>query len=91
VAGLLLESPEPLNRLGRMGIRGATLNGTPFPVMRSSRGGTRALWLRRDPTPLAGAAALVLTADNGGALFQRQLRVEPWPRFLQGAIKSRQS
>jgi hypothetical protein len=91
VAGLLLESPEPLNRLGRMGIRGATLNGTPFPVMRSSRGGTRALWLRRDPTPLAGAAALVLTADNGGALFQRQLRVEPRPRFLQGAIKSRQS
>jgi hypothetical protein len=91
VAGLLLESPEPLNRQGRMGIHNATLNAVAFPIRRSSRAGTRALWLRRNPTPQADAAALTLTADNAGAQFERRARVEPQPRFLRGPIKAVQA
>jgi hypothetical protein len=88
VTGLLLESPEPLNRPRRMGIHAASLNAAAFPIVRSSRAATRALWLRRDPTHLAAKAALAVTADNRGAPFERRLRVEPLPRFLQGSIRA---
>lgn len=92
VAGLLLESSEPLIRPGRMGIHAATLNGAALPVQRSSRAGTRVLWLRRDPThQLPAATALAVTADNQGAMFERLLRVEPRPRFLQGPLKAAQA
>ncbi|TDO17464.1 hypothetical protein EV580_0637 [Mycobacterium sp. BK086] len=88
VAGLLLESSEPLNRPGRMGIHAAALDGTVFPVMRASRSGTRVLWLRHQPSAPAAPAALVVTADDRGTAFQRRVRVEPVPRFLQGPIKA---
>lgn len=87
VAGLLLESPEPLIRPGRMTITSATLDGAALAVMRSSRTGTRTLWLRREPIALAAGGALVVTADNQAAEFQRRARVEPRPRFLQRPIK----
>jgi len=86
-AGLLLESPEPLIRPGRMAIHAATLGGAALTVVRSFRTGSRALWLRREPITLAAAAALVVTADNLTAAFQRRARVEPRPRFLHGPIK----
>lgn len=91
VVGLLLESPEPLNRPGRMGIHNAAINAEVFPIQRSSLSGTRALWLRRHPTIFAGPAALTLAAHDKGVPFQRQARVEPQPRFLQGPIKAVQA
>ncbi|SBS79214.1 conserved hypothetical protein [uncultured Mycobacterium sp.] len=90
-AGLLLESSEPLIRQGRMNIRTATLAGTVLPVQRASRTGTRVLWLRHDPTVLAGPIPLVVTADDGATVFRRLLRVDPRPRFLQGPIKAVQA
>ncbi len=91
VAGLLLESPEPLNRPGRMCIHNAAINAEVFPIQRSSLPGTRALWLRQHPTTLPGPAPLALAADDKGAPFQRKARVEPQPRFLQGPIKAVQA
>ncbi|MGV9599913.1 hypothetical protein ACWDR1_24955 [Streptosporangium sandarakinum] len=88
VAGLLLESPEPLIRPGRMGLSGADLGGTAFPVLRTSRTGTRTLWLLRDPAVPAAPTGLVVRAADGTTRFARRLRVDPRPRFTNGAIKA---
>ncbi|WP_157516730.1 hypothetical protein [Mycobacterium sp. MS1601] len=90
VAGLLMESPEPLDRQGRMGIHAATVNATALPVVRQSQSGSRVLWLRRGVIQLSQPTWLTVTADDRGATFKRRLRVQPRPRFLQGVIKAAQ-
>jgi hypothetical protein len=88
VAGVLLESPEPLIRAARMAPQTAALDAVTLPVLRTSRAGTRALWLRRDPAVLGAHAALVIRSLDAGTAFDRRLRVEPRPRFLAGAVKA---
>ncbi|NKS56162.1 hypothetical protein GS504_00845 [Rhodococcus hoagii] len=88
VAGLLLESPEPLSRPGRMELLNADIGGTNFPVLRTSRTATRTLWLLHDPANLTTPTGLTVRAANGTTQFTRQLRVDPRPRFTLGAIKA---
>jgi hypothetical protein len=66
--GVLLDSPEPIHRPGRVELT-ALAAGAPLPVRRTSRAGDRVLFLA--PTPIAAPSGLTLTVTTveplGGA------------------------
>ncbi|SDY88742.1 hypothetical protein [Nitrosomonas sp. Nm58] len=74
-AGLMIESPEPIHRPGRMELAGLTLEmsnaGAPisFDIRRRDRSGSRLIYLTTNPVPLvtdefSGSPRLVLKAKS---------------------------
>jgi hypothetical protein len=88
VAGLLLESTEPLVRDGgrRMGLRQAYLSGIELPVRRSNRAGTVALWLSTTPIQVGATAMLKLRANDRLTSFYRRVTVVNPPRFSSATL-----
>ena len=71
LAGLLLESTEPLIRdeSRRMGLGAAKLSGTELPVRVVNRSGTTALWLAATPLSVSAPASLEVRATDRLAGF----------------------
>jgi hypothetical protein len=88
LAGLLLESTEPLIRdeSRRMGLRDAKVSGTVLPVRVVNRAGTTALWLATTPLDIATQASLEVRATDRLAEFACALTVTAPPRFTTAIL-----
>ncbi|MET3932840.1 hypothetical protein [Arthrobacter sp. OAP107] len=88
LAGLLLESTEPLIRddSRRMGLRDAKLAGTVLPVRVMNRAGTTALWLAGTPLGIAAPASLEIRATDRLADFACGVTVAAPPRFTTAIL-----
>lgn len=73
LAGLLVESPEPLWRPGRWHPEELSVAGRIAPASLRDSGGSRWLWAFTDPVPVPTAADVVLT-------WSQQLGTAPQPR-----------
>lgn len=88
LAGLLLESTEPLIRdeARRMGLRGATLSGTELPVRVVNKAGTTALWLAATPVNVSTPVTLQVRATDRLADFTCGVTVTAPPRFTSAIL-----
>ncbi|HEY3573034.1 MAG TPA: hypothetical protein VGK98_04330 [Arthrobacter sp.] len=88
LAGLLLESTEPLIRDAsrRMGLGAAKLSGTVLPVRVVNSAGTTALWLATTPLDLATPASLEVRATDRLTEFTCGLTVTAPPRFTTAIL-----
>lgn len=88
LAGLLLESTEPLIRdeSRRMGLKSATLAGTELPVRVLNRAGTTALWLATTPLTVSTPVSLEVRATDRLADFACGVTVTAPPRFTSAIL-----
>ena len=93
LAGLMVESPEPIHRAGRLELTGLNreeANGTSsaFDIRRRDRGGARLIYLTTNPQPVtAPGSRLVLSATSNqpgvSYDFTGELAVPEGPDFAQ--------
>lgn len=90
LAGLLLESTEPLIRddSRRMGLGAAKLSGTELPVRGVNRSGTTALWLAATPLNVSAPASLEVRATDRLAGFTCGVAVTAPPRFTTAILQA---
>ncbi|MFE4834853.1 hypothetical protein ACFRAU_09225 [Arthrobacter sp. NPDC056691] len=88
LAGLLLESTEPLIRdeSRRMGLRDVKLAGTELPLRVVNRAGTTALWLAATPLNVSAPAVLEIRATDRLAEFTCGVTVTAPPRFTSAIL-----
>jgi hypothetical protein len=63
-AGLMLESPEPVHRPGRLELQNLTLAGVAFDIRRRDRSGARLLYLTSKPFQVLAPASVELNARS---------------------------
>lgn len=89
-AGLMIESPEPIHRVGRLAITGLTLEGGPaitFDVVRRDRTGSRLIYLTSRPFAVPTPAPQLVVEARSTLLalptytFTGTLAVPPAPTF----------
>jgi hypothetical protein len=86
LAGVLIESPEPLNRPGRVELGALNLADWPFPVVVSDASGARLLFLTRKPTTPGSAATLRLDVRGTGVPSAVQCGVAAVPAFAEELV-----
>lgn len=88
VAGVLLESTEPLSRGGgkRMSMGRAYVGGIELPVQRLNGSGTLAAWLAASPITIGSPVQLKLRFSDNDDIHERYATIQPVPRFSRGAV-----
>lgn len=88
LAGLLLESTEPLIRdeSRRMGLRNANLSGVELPVRVVNRAGTTALWLATTPMTVSAPVPLEIRATDRLTDLVCGVTVTAPPRFTSAIL-----
>jgi hypothetical protein len=83
-AGLLVESPEPIIRPGRVSVDGLALEGMDVPfTLHRDRAAMRLLFVATQPVEVPDAARLVLACKDGVAPFSAMMALPAAPDFAE--------